>query len=74
MEELEGSELLAGMIDRLGALTNHPAAHIRGDACHYLALTGSRRAIPYLRPLLEDNDASVSALARESLHALEPTR
>jgi hypothetical protein len=71
MEELEGSERLSGLIDRLGELTKHPAAHIRGDACHYLALTRNPQAVPYIRPLLEDSDASVSTLARESLASLE---
>lgn len=74
MEDLEGSDLLSGLVDRLGALTTHPAAHIRGDACHYLALTGDPRAISYIRPLLEDSDPSVSTLARESLQSLEQLR
>lgn len=73
MEELEGSELLTGLVDRLGRLTKHPAPHIRGDACHYLALTGKPQATAYIKPLLEDSDASVSALARESLQSLQQT-
>lgn len=74
MEELEGSERLNGLIDRLGELTRHPAPHIRGDACHYLALTGNPQAVSYIRPLLEDSDASVRTLARESLVSLEQGR
>ena len=70
MEDLSGSEMLAGIVDRLGELTRHEDARVRGDACHYLELSGSERAVPYLTPLLEDPDAGVRDIARESLERL----
>ena len=71
MEDLAGSELLQGLIEPLGELTRHPDAHIRGDACHYLGLSGNRAAADYLRPLLEDGDANIREVAADSLEALE---
>ena len=70
MEHLEGSDLINGMIDHLGKLTGHQDARIRGDACHYLGLTGNRDAIDYIKPLLDDNDDDVRELAQESMKLL----
>jgi hypothetical protein len=71
MEDLQGSDQLRGIVDRLGSLTHHPDAHIRGDACHYLSLSGDTKAGRYIRPLLGDENAGVREIARESLEALE---
>jgi len=70
MEDLAGSELLQGIVDRLGELAKHDESRIRGDAAHYLGLTGSEKASIYLEPLLNDADADVRAVARESLDLL----
>ena len=70
MEHLAGSELLQGIVDRLGELAKHDESQIRGDAAHYLGLTGSEQASTYLEPLLKDADAAVRAVARESLDLL----
>jgi thioredoxin-like negative regulator of GroEL len=70
MEELEGSELLQGIIEQLGKLIKHDESSIRGDACYYLALSGSNKAISFINPLLEDLDAGVREIARESLEQL----
>ncbi len=67
MEDLEGSEQLQGVIEQLGKLTKHAEASIRGDACYYLALSGSNKAAGLIKPLLADPDASVREIARESL-------
>ncbi len=71
MEDLDGSELLQGLVVPLGELTRHAEARIRGDACHYLGLSGSTQAAIYIRPLLEDNDADVREVAAESLARLK---
>lgn len=71
MEDLAGSELLQGLIEPLGELTRHAEARIRGDACHYLALSGNPKASAHIRPLLEDSDADVREVAAESLEVLE---
>lgn len=67
MEALQGSELLKTTIKPLGALTRHPEARIRGDACYYLSLSDDPAARAWIVPLLEDADADVRELARDSL-------
>lgn len=70
IEGLSGSAALAQRIDQLGALTQAKDAHIRGDACHYLALTRDPRAISYLERLLNDPEPQVRELAAEGLAEL----
>jgi len=71
MEDLAGSEQLQGLAGRLGELTRHPEARIRGDACHYLELAGDPAAAGYIKPLLEDPDAEVREVAQEALQTLQ---
>jgi thiol-disulfide isomerase/thioredoxin len=71
IENLAGSELLQGIVDRLGELSRHDDPRIRGDAAHYLGLTGSDKAAVYIEPLANDVDADVRAVARESLDLLK---
>lgn len=70
MEEFEGTRLLKSMTGRLGKLTLAVDNTIRSDACHYLGLTHSARAIPYLETCLDDPDAEVREIASESLESL----
>jgi thioredoxin-like negative regulator of GroEL len=67
MEHLQETETLSAIVDRLGELTRHEDARIRGDACHYLALSGNPAAATYIKPLLKDEDKNVREVARESL-------
>lgn len=71
MEDLKGTAALVGVIDQLGELTSHEDTRIRGDACHYLALSGSPKAAEYIKPLLDDPDADVRDVAREGLEQFE---
>ena len=71
MEDLAGTEQLRGLVDRLGELTRHDEARIRGDACHYLELAGDPAAAVYLRPCLKDPDAEVREVAQEALQQLQ---
>lgn len=71
MEELQNTTLLKDVVDSIGALTRHEDARIRGDACHYLALSGAQQARQYIKPLLQDQDANTQELAKESLQMLE---
>ena len=71
VESLAGSELLQGIVDRLGELSTHDDPRIRGDAAHYLGLTGSSRAIAYIERLVDDADPDVRTVARESLDLLK---
>jgi hypothetical protein len=67
MEELKDSTYLSAIVDRLGELTKHDDARIRGDACYYLALSGNPQASAYIRALLDDDDAAVREIAQESI-------
>ena len=67
MEDLQGTETLSSIVNRLGELTRHEDARIRGDACHYLALSGDPAATAHIKPLLKDEDENVREVARESL-------
>ena len=67
MEELKDSTHLTAIVDQLGELTKHNDARIRGDACYYLALSGSPQASAYIRALLDDDDAGVREIAQESI-------
>lgn len=70
MEELADSVQLQAIVDQLGELTQHAQANVRGDACHYLALSGSSAAAAFIRPLLEDADDGVREIARDGMERL----
>ena len=67
MEDLQGTDTLSAIVDQLGELTQHEDARVRGDACHYLALSGNSKAAGFIKPLLDDSDANVREIAKESL-------
>jgi hypothetical protein len=70
MEEFAGTPALRALVQSLGELTRHEDAHVRTDACHYLALSGEREAIPWIEKLLNDADSQTREVARESLERL----
>ena len=71
IEGLEDSEQLRTQVDRLAEMLKHPDAGVRGDACHFLALTGLSQVKILITPLLEDPDQDVRMLATDSLAHLE---
>lgn len=70
LEDLEGSESLADMVDSLGQLTRHADPRIRIDAAHALGLSHQPSARPYLENLLKDPDSEVREVAGDSLKTL----
>lgn len=70
MEEYEGRSLLQEYIPQLGKLTQHADPRVRGDVCHYLALSHSSDARVFIQPLLHDESADVREVAEESLPSL----
>jgi len=70
MEEYEGHAALQDLVARLGALTRHKNAHVRGDAAHYLSLTHDPRAVFCLQSLRHDPERQVRELAAEGLAVL----
>lgn len=73
LEDFAGSMELQSQVEALGKLTRSPAAHVRGDAAHYLALTRDVRALPYLQALVNDPEQQVREIARESSDQLSST-
>lgn len=71
-EDLASDGLLLPIIPELGALTRSDEVQVRADACHYLGLTGSSDARPYIEALLDDEDGEVREIAAESLPLLHP--
>jgi hypothetical protein len=71
IESLAGSELLQGLVQKFGELARHDDPRIRGDAAHYLGLSGSKVATTYLDLLVNDSDADVRSVARESLDLIK---
>jgi len=67
MESFEGQEPLARLVSPLARLTHDRNAHVRGDAAHYLGLTHSPEALPYVEPLTQDPEKQVREIASESL-------
>ncbi len=71
METFAESELLTQQIAVLGELCRHASPQVRNDACYYLELTGDPAAIPYIEPLLQDENNEVRETAEEALQQLE---
>ena len=70
LEEFADSDTLRALLPRLGELSAHRDARVRADACHYLGLTASGKARPWLMSRATDEDADVREIAAESLEAL----
>jgi hypothetical protein len=72
LEELTGSPVLAGLVDRLGEGACAGEPRIRVDALHALTLTRGRAALAYARQCLADADPGVREAAREAVEVLQP--
>ena len=70
LEGLSENTDLSTLVEPLGLLTKHAQLSTRLDACHYLSLTRSAEAIPYLEQALQDNNAEVRETASDSLEEL----
>ncbi|MDX1823446.1 MAG: HEAT repeat domain-containing protein [Thiohalomonadales bacterium] len=70
LESLASDTDLSSLVEGLGRLSQHDRQALRSDATHYLALTGSPSAIPYLEARLQDDSAEVREIAEESLAEL----
>lgn len=70
IEDLAGSDSLLGYLPALEALSHQNDPRVRADACHFLAMTHSERAVPLLERLATDSDRSVRDVAVDSLEEL----
>ncbi len=66
-EEFAGSAALCALTPRLCGLAQDADARVRADAAHLLGLARDAGARPCLEALLDDEDAGVREIARESL-------
>lgn len=63
-------EQLAALITEISSLIKHTEPATRADGCHFLGLTRSDEARPWLEVCLDDNDQMVREMAEESLAEL----
>lgn len=66
-EEQPGSTSLKSLVPELGRLSQHADHRVRSDACHFLGLSRSADAIPYLEQRLDDVHPEVREIADEAL-------
>lgn len=71
LEQLQGSGLAHNVVHDLGAVLSNKDGRIRCDAAHYLTLTESAEAIPYLEKCLDDDEQQVIDIACEGLEELQ---
>ena len=71
LEGLAENTDLSTLVGPLGLLTKHAQLSTRLDACHYLSLTRSAAAVPYLEQALQDENVEVRETASESLEELQ---
>ena len=75
LETLAANTDLGSLIEELGRLSQHERQSLRSDATHYLSLTRSPAAIPFLEARLQDESTEVRDIAEEGLaelNALKP--
>lgn len=70
LESLAGSEALRALVPEFSRLAEHDNAQIRGDATHYLALSGDPSVRAQLEKRLEDDSPDIREIAREGLESL----
>ena len=70
LESLATGTDLGSLIEELGRLSRHERQSLRSDATHYLSLTHSPAAIPFLEARLQDESAEVRDIAEEGLAEL----
>ena len=71
LESLASTIDLSSLVEGLGHLSQHQRQALRNDASHYLALTGSAAAIPYLEARLQDDSEEVREIAEDGLATLK---
>ena len=64
-------EMLQPLLGELAELSQHRSARIRGDATHYLSLTKTHEALPWLEKRLDDEQQDVREIAREAIEAIK---
>lgn len=71
LEELQGSGGLQEIVQAIGKLAENSSPRVRADAAHFLSLSESEQAVPYLQKLAKDDNAEVREIAEEALAELK---
>ncbi|HID49402.1 MAG TPA: HEAT repeat domain-containing protein, partial [Chromatiales bacterium] len=71
LESLAGGVDLSPLIPELERLSRHERSSLRADATHYLSLTGSPEAVPFIQARLQDDDDEVRTIAKEAMQEIE---
>jgi len=71
MEQMAAEQAFEPYIPQLAGYLSHADARVRGDACHYLSLTGRPELVPEIEKLLQDDSEEVREIAQESLEELQ---
>ena len=71
LESLATDTELDSLVEELGRLSQHERQSLRSDASHYLSLTRSPAAIPFLEARLQDESEEVRNIAEEGLQELK---
>jgi len=70
LEDFAGSDILRQNIELLAEFTQAEDPRVRNDACFYLGLSHDKTAEPYIRPLLDSEDAETREIAEEALEEI----
>lgn len=70
-EDLQGTAEIKELVPDLIEVAKSSDAKVRADACHYLALTGSEKAIPVLQNYVNDENQMVREIASEGILDLQ---
>ncbi len=74
LEGMAGTTTLQDNLPQLSELSQHPDHRVRGDACHYLGLSGVPAALEWLRVRLDDEHPEVREIAADAVEALKGTQ
>ncbi len=72
LESYAGTAALQALVPELLRLAADEDHRVRGDACHYLGLSGAPMALPALESCLNDPHPEVREIARDALETLRP--
>ena len=70
-ENLQGSSAIKQLIPQMAELIQSENVNVRHDACYYLGLTESPKALPHIQTLLQDSDKEIRETATDALNMLK---
>ncbi|MGW8246757.1 MAG: thioredoxin family protein [Acidiferrobacterales bacterium] len=74
LEGIQGTAEIKILVPSLIEVARNGDAKVRADACHFLALTGSKVALPVLEQYLDDENEMVREIANEGILELRQSQ